>query len=810
MTESRRTSLGVGAVLAALFVGWWAVRPARVAPIAAPPLPDVPEAEANGDPSGVVMAPAALRDAEETSAATAAAAAEPPPGSVRVRVVDGRGAPVGGVPVALRGHWPHYVIDPVEAVTGSDGIALLCGVADAVAPYPDPASLSVEQRFHWTVELDLLLAEPVGQTIAGDALPTAVVTLVAPPLGGVVVEGVDAAGQQVALSASAALLRDRTPDDLAHREPFWLDEEYDRQWLATAQRATPADGKLRFPQVGLDAPLVAWVRRNAASVPIAVPGRGPAREGETALLRARFDDGRPSVCGRVVGPDGAPLGDATLLAELLFVRGAAPPGDVPVVRINEMSPEHYAELDSLTTDAAGRFTIDVRYFDDERGDWSLILSRDRNGTAPIEAQASLPATLAGQFELGDVTLLPAPTLVLGRVVDESGAPLADATVAIELQQRHADSRLETTSAADGTFALRGIQRSSECALLASAPERAEWRGEATVGAAGLEIVLPRVGAVIGRVALGQGGNFGDLRAAISRKGGRGGDTRFDTGYLDNCWGGVGDDGTFSFDSYAPGEWVLSLCSRVGHELRELDFTLRAGETTDLGLIELGSVSHSIVVHVVDAATGAPLSGGFTLRPSGTGKLGDLLAPKGFGDHSSGADGVHGFTRGTIRTLRPEPSVDLIVAATGHRAVVMSAQAGEQQLRLERGIEVTLKIEDFSGLPPAPQSLEAQFTLAGDGGWPFVHLPSELGRMGDSEPVDGAGTATVLLPCPGRWRLEWLLKVPIPGGFTGNLFRGREHEVTIAEDAVRAEFVVHVERDTSKGAELAAAESGGDR
>jgi hypothetical protein len=374
-------------------------------------------------------------------------------GQIVGRVLDRDGAAVAGATVlaypegTVHYDWALLGNDELDATTRADGAFLLEGTALDV-PYVLRASAPGHAR-----------SADQGGVVSTGAAPKAQVTLVVRRPSSLVVQAVDPSGRP------------------AERVEVWLDdgdEAFPRTWVGP-------DGSSRFEgvfpgthEVTCTSRLYAWWRGDVV-----------VEEGTPATLRVVLDP-KASIAGVVVGPDGAPIADASLDLERAGDDGPKPPycghrfrsDERGAFRVGGLEPGDYrmsARRDGLvawptvvhapTRDvrlscvALGRVTFRLRapdgtpyvgivharsggphgggytYLDDARDGGAYALERLDAGpiTLDLEFQGWPPLHLTFALEPGQDLDLGTRVLddglpCVGTVRDASGAPVSGAEV----------------------------------------------------------------------------------------------------------------------------------------------------------------------------------------------------------------------------------------------------------------------------------------------------------------------------------------------------------------------------------------------
>lgn len=400
--------------------------------------------------------------------------------TLQVRVVDGAGAPVDGVRVALRQHYHGlFFTDHGVATTDAQGHARL----------PHYRAL-IDGDWDFTARYSIAIAEPLSAEVARlidvTAPPSEMVELVLPPVGSVELE---CEGAPANLRAGLEILGIGEP---AAEE---LDERF-----ADGRRDVTA-GRVRFPFVGLGREIVPW-SFDAGPLQAHDDARrlGPTRAGEEVRVRVRLGASAASrttlLTGRLINEAGAALSEVEL--------------HLSVECESEESSEHH--VIGRRSNAEGRFSAPLALRCDAPVLVNVSGRRDEGrGFSSTEWRVAIPLGEAS-FDLGDVRVVEAPLLAAGKVVDRSGAPVPRAEIdvfeRIDRVRANGESwvewRTHTRGAradATGAFRVWGVSPTGRVSLQARAHGRRSSPTRAHLEQTDVVLVLERDGAIAGRVLL---------------------------------------------------------------------------------------------------------------------------------------------------------------------------------------------------------------------------------------------------------------------------------------------------------------------
>lgn len=404
----------------------------------------------------------------------------------RVEVVTRDGKPIAGARVELARWWSSdgkRVAIPIHdgALTDGSGRARLVGCEIA----------RESQRIPGMEDAALVVNVPILGLDAGSAtsplpppsnLDEVVRITVGEPFGVVEVHAVDANGRS---PDGEALLQALEPAESSDDNSSWLERIQAQRF----RRRRFDRGVARVVPVALHQRLrVALVGPTFSAAPKVV--LGPAVDGETVRVDVTAMKESQSVRGRLVGI-AAPLGpDARFLVALGRV-GA--------------SELRYGRLEaSLEEGASFHVVVPSNPFRDSRQLVFEVTPRDHSaayrGTIPLEG---LPDD--DEVDVGDVVATPLAALVTGRVVDESGRPVADVAVEVTSATRRRFGNSDDTSNpvktdGAGRFAWFGGDDGTDFVLAATPPRGLLGvRIPVEPGARDLEVVVLRTGAIVGTV-----------------------------------------------------------------------------------------------------------------------------------------------------------------------------------------------------------------------------------------------------------------------------------------------------------------------
>jgi protocatechuate 3,4-dioxygenase beta subunit len=455
-----------------------------------------------------------------------------------------------------------------------------------------------------------------------------------------------------------------------------------------------------------------------AAHPDFAPAVAPVFLERNAEQRVELTLGAPArLRGRLVDAEERPVHGALALQEV--------EGQVVAQSLGQML--------RAESDAQGRFTIERV----PRAALALGVTAARFLSRRVEATPD-----SAELDLGDV-VLDSGLAIRGRVRDQAGQAIADAQVRGGLMgMGPMRSRVEGSSAADGTFVLAGAEPglyslSVEAAGFATATTQASAGGEP------IELTLERAGSITGTVVDEKGAPvaaFGVTATPVEEKG---------------AWraaSGEGSEGRFELTDVAAGDWVLRVKATDKAQAHVPSVKVRTGAATDVGRIRL-SPGATVRGRVTDSA-GSPVAGAqvWTDTPGRFGSFTVLRGQRGTYTDASGGFELLGVEPGRMDVVADHPDF-----ATGRLAGVdVDATRGATDLRVTLGrggrIEGTARRRDGRPLEramvrymsPGPVSSGASAALTPDGAYVLEHVAAGSGRVSLSTSVSAGMSSTTLM------------------------------------------------------------------
>lgn len=609
-----------------------------------------------------------------------------------VRTVDAQRQPVAGVVVRLT--LTRRQADGAEGrsamdlpASGSDGLTQLRHAQEHFPPEPRVHAASLHAR----------LTGAEGEPVAIDpaALPEGPVDVVVPACGSVLVELLGPDGLPWLSPAGSSLSVRLT---LASWNGGSLEKGINNETFDSRGCATFSHVRCGV-RLALSGPS-GWERGSEFD--------GPTRQGEQVRMALRMPADASLMAGRVLGEDGAPFqGDVTVRFE--GQRGSGGSG--------------------LSLDGEGRFLVPVP-------DWvgrtpSILLYEQGRHQAPRrEAEVVLRGPLVpGRNDLGDLVLRQPPLLVAGQVVVAAGVLATDILghVFVELERCAPGERESWQQAhefgarldAEGRFEVRGHARGQKFRILVRGncapqpprefvPGTADLRLEVTAGStvSATFLVTPSWENLSYRlVAAAADGNAEQDWRQTSRE--RGWPSQ-DAQRIAVGWSGL-----------AAGAYRLLVGCPGQDPLVDLVVEVPAGgPATDPRLrdIDLGGRVRAVVVRVTDAV-GKRFVGKATVALRGRIETGAQWHGQPFDEQSGDGE----------RFLLSQPT-DMLVAAEGHRGVVVAGVFADTTVALLPAPKVTLHWVDAPALPEGV-TVGLQWTVVG---WPSNGPSLTVARGGRTE------------------------------------------------------------------------------
>jgi hypothetical protein len=453
-----------------------------------------------------------------------------------------------------------------------------------------------------------------------------------------------------------------------------------------------------------------------------------------------------TVRGRLVAPNGEPLGRVTRLAlsARLAERRDTPP-----------TPEGTR----VVTDSDSQFEVEFEIW--KRGHdprWFVLglygFENDGWVSAPLP-----PDVDGGDVDLGTLQLHPSPLVAAGVVLSCLGDPVEYARVAQVPKGKSVDElgwmmSMELTDD-EGRFELRGWT-DARVRLAASSNDRLRELKTVDRGADDVELILPG-GVVRGSVRLEDGHSYHGLDVRVTGEG-----ARYYSTY-------VGRDGQFELVDLPPESLALFLRSNdVGAELWKGEVRVQDGQLVTLPEIDLRGRFRAFEVRVVDQARN-PV-GNAVVRP-------DPMTPGHFRDSTT----TDKLGRTEIVLCDSSASeFEVRVTSHSHRRKRFTIRDPLTEVVLGSTVPVRLFV---TGLPVLPKSYRL-----GVHAHSVVDASSGVG-LGAVGRFVSPREVSLQLPSDGEWELRWNLRRFHSGGPTTLVLATDEPPIHVADEV--EEQVIHV-------------------
>lgn len=659
--------------------------------------------------------------------------------TIRAQVIDPGGRPVAGVRVALADDAgiERFSMQVFRETTEPDGIVTFHHAQQFI-------------RDDWgndgAVLLGFPLERPVFARVEFDAVAAEPYVLQLPGTGSVHVELVDRDGRPV---------EDLTETVYARLYQLLQGNER-RFWL-------PFDGpRLDLLHVGIG--LRFRLELSSPGVSGVLEFAGPTAWGERVEHRLTVTR-NPTLSGRLVDEHGVPQAGYWYATHVQQERG------------------YYNQY--FETGENGLFHTAVPGLPSEPEERGVIFRRTITN---LEQQAFFDLAdlglTEGRNELGDVVLRRPPILVAGQIVDDAGAPVADANVMVLQGDPEEEawtigglSNRDDTSAEDGTFELRVHHVGGRLSLYAEHGDNTGPMVPFVVGATGVRYVLPRVGSARMAVTFEGGLTSRDLLFCHRNEA-----TQVTTSVVSHYAIAASpepENGEVArWQALRPGRYDFSIRALGSPEplVEVRGIEIKGGEEVELPAQRLGEGMHTLTVRVVDE-DGRPVERATVVVDPG--RLGDrprTALPTKLGER---------------RLLVPRLPVDLQILAPGFATQDVRGVARDVTVRMPVGRLVELAVKLPSGRPGAGQRLHPQiqrYRPPGPEPWDTEHALylRGAGRMwyparhswlwAPKAVLDGNGRASFRVPAAGEYEIEWSLR----GNDTIDLPPRAKRRFTVAE------------------------------
>ncbi len=634
---------------------------------------------------------------------------------ITVQVVDEKGTPRAGVPVALRARQATRIDDvATEITTGEDGLATFPhGLAARTHNETARVAVAIAGAFD----------PPIEETLDAERVSAAPIQLVLPEYGEAEVWLKRRDGSVWTEEAEVGLISiANANEDARMNMPFRKD---------TGARVKTRGGRAMFEYVSIGGVLEAAAVRAGLGTERRVEGRGPMAAGDraTLILTLDADPDMPTLQARAVDERGAPIVSTELVARRV---------------VGETAPA-MSWFTRVRTDEDGVFQIEIYWDPPQEGRTGFLLARAAEEFVRGECgriQAPLELT-PGVHELGDVVIAPGPLLAAGTVVRSDGTPIAHASVTLLVHQgkrfalaMHAN----TVTDASGRFELRGCFDATRVRLLVQGPGLGLTTLEADPGTSGLRVVLSPSGSIAGSVIVGGLVRPRDLFVIASIPGeapDQSGGPRLVVPRA---------DGSFAMEGLAEGTYRIEIKARGTDPVAFAVDGVRVapGETTAderLQGIDLSKRLFACELTVL-APDGKPLATEVNVSWKAS-------------DSAVEVRGGRWSPSGSAKIVSPHEFLDATVDVDGFRRAHPERISGRRDVRMTPGLPVRVVLRGDVRAPEPPFFLQPVLVWREDEnvdcGW-------------SSRPFDAEGSTRVLAPLPGKYEVN-------VGVGRGRIFRG---------------------------------------
>lgn len=616
-----------------------------------------------------------------------------------IRVIDHRGIPQKGAPVAIRHRADSYTNDLMIQLTDEEGLAVF---------QPNPMPLSYYNSGEHFVALSSVLKDVVEHPIELTDLPTETITLVTPQTGSISVNLVDEKGLPMTGFLYVRLARIDDGQELPR----------DRKDGHVQLFEMTTEGRVTFPSVGFDLSMELFANSAHQQKSATQIVAGPTTSNPNLELQVVMKTSEPIIKLRALNEQGVPIASQILDARLFINTeyGNKTSGKNP------------------HTDTQGFFYLKLTAGEIDEGMTRglKVVAVASQGKPKSEATLDLTREFpVGESDLGDITLLAMPIACSGVILNPDGTPLRDATIRVqhlynppnqpERSRWNGYGSRDYKSGPGGSFSISGRLVEGRNRLFVSSAGLLTKVQEFIHGDRDLEIRLEEGGGIKGRFLFDPEINPTTLRFGFTV-------TAQDAAQaMSSANSQIDADGYFTCTGLVAGTAIMTLrADNTGDHLFQLENIPTIGDDGslhDLGEIDLRGQLNQFTLTFKDASGQPPA------------EVRVRTEDRSFGYFIRDEDRINVITH--------HESLDLIIESPGHQTQLLKGVNRDTIVELQEGFPLRIRLRNPSIIPDGYQ---LNLRLNRPDARNFV-------RQKDQKPMDNTFEQVLFAAAPGIHTVE---------------------------------------------------------